>query len=249
LSLLLALSLTQLLTPSFAAAQSSQATPFPVIRAAAQVPASAPSQIKYANDAAAPMSTRPAFGSPHDKNGQGKNGQGGAHAVFTASQPDELLLVGGKKGITEEVDFVVSTDVPGPERLFRRESEAVVFERIKQETKKKAGSRPVIFPEYTPLTRDPFMPRMFPLMVEAVEPNYLAHKRLFFEQQNFERHGWDCSFLTPAINFGAFYYDIATLPIHYFRRPFDCTDCSAGKCLPGDPTPLYLYHNCCFWRK
>jgi hypothetical protein len=40
---------------------------------------------------------------------------------------------------------------------------------------------------------------------------------------------------------GVFYYDLVTLPYHAWTRPFQQADCSAGKNLPGDPTPLYLY--------
>lgn len=170
----------------------------------------------------------------------------GATAVFTDSKDGGILQAGGKlKENGEEVDFAVATDFPGPERLFRRESETQVFERIRQEAKKKPGARPVIFPDYMPLTKERLQPRTFPLMVESVEPNYVCHGRLYFEQPNFERQGWDCSFFTPAINLGVFYYDIVTFPIHCLSRPGQCTDCSAGKCLPGDPTPLYLYHEPC----
>ncbi len=145
----------------------------------------------------------------------------------------------GKDG--DEVDIVISVDLPGPERLFRRESERDVFERLRQDEKKRPGAGRVIFPTYQPLSKEPYAPRHFAPMVETVEPSYVCHTRLFFEQPNFERYGWDLGVLTPALCLGKFYYDFAFFPYHFWSRPFECVDSSSGKCLPGDPTPLYLY--------
>ncbi len=65
---------------------------------------------------------------------------------------------------------------------------------------------------------------------------------LLFEQPNFERGGWDLGILTPVANLGAYYYDLALLPYHALDEALSTKiDCSAGKCLPGDPTPFYLY--------
>ena len=62
-----------------------------------------------------------------------------------------------------------------------------------------------------------------------------------FRQPNLERHGWDLGVLSPFVSAGGFVYDLALLPYHKWSRPFQCSDSSAGKCLPGDPTPFYLY--------
>ncbi len=145
----------------------------------------------------------------------------------------------GKNG--DEIDFAITVELPGPERLFRRESESDVFERLRQDEKKRLGTGRVIFPTYQPLSKEPYTPRRFAPLVETVEPAYVCHSRLFFEQPNFERHGWDLGVLTPALCLGKFYYDFAFFPYHFWSRPFEHADCSSGKCLPGDPTPLYLY--------
>ncbi len=142
----------------------------------------------------------------------------------------------------ETVDFSVTTELPGPDRMFRRESETDFLERIRQEGKGKAGTNRIVFPENPPLTKEPFRRREFPHLVQSVEPSYVCHGRLLFEQPNFERAGWNLGVLTPLVCVGKYYYDVVLLPYHCFTRPFEHTDCSAGKILPGDPTPLYLYH-------
>jgi hypothetical protein len=147
-----------------------------------------------------------------------------------------------RDGADDTLSFTIATELPGPDRMFRRQSEEEFFERIRQEYRGKAGTGRVIFPENPPLTREPFQRRVFPRMVQSVEPAYVCHGRLFFEQPNFERQGWHLGFIQPLVNLGVFYYDVALLPYHAATRPFQGTDCSAGKCLPGDRTPLYLYH-------
>jgi hypothetical protein len=140
-------------------------------------------------------------------------------------------------------EFSTATELPGAERLFRRESENEFLMRLRQEYKTtQPGGGAVFFPETEPLTREPFRPRQFPGLVRGVEPHYVCHGRLLFEQKNFERQGWDLGILTPVANLGIYYYDLALLPYHAFTRPTQLTDCSSGKCLPGDPTPLYFYH-------
>lgn len=141
----------------------------------------------------------------------------------------------------EHFDFTVATELPGPEHFFRRESEAQFFERIRQESKGPPGSSRIIFPEEQPLTRDAYQPRCFPRITHLVEPANVCHGRLLFEQPNFERAGWDFGILTPGLNVAKYYYDLALLPYHMWTRPFEQTDCSAGKTLPGDTTPFYLY--------
>jgi hypothetical protein len=142
----------------------------------------------------------------------------------------------------EESEFTVTTELPGPQRFFQRESEAQVFERLRRESlSSRVGSTRVFFPEEEPLTREPFLPRMFHPSTVVVEPSYVCHRRLYFEQQNFERVGWDVGPIEPAICLGTFYFDIVTFPYQFGTRPCQRYDWSAGKCLPGDPTPLVLY--------
>lgn len=139
----------------------------------------------------------------------------------------------------EALEFRNLREVPGIEILTRIESQAALEERMKQEALK--GGERIVFPEETPLTKEQFKDRDWPKLAKLVEPNFVMHGRLLFEQQNFERGLWNLGILTPVASAGKFYWDVATLPYNLGTRPFQQYDTSAGKCLPGDPTPLYLY--------
>ena len=129
-------------------------------------------------------------------------------------------------------------EVPGPEVLFRLESEAEMRRRIRQERK---GQR-VEFPDSRIiLSKTPFAPRDWDVMEEAVEPYYSVYRRLYFEQINAERYGWDYGFFAPLIAVGTFYFDFATLPFQLIAEPCRRYEYNSGLCLPGDPVPLYLY--------
>jgi hypothetical protein len=161
-----------------------------------------------------------------------------APAAMTLSQ---FQMKGAPKTTSEaEVEFSVYTDLPGQDRLFRRESENQVFERIRQEGTRPGGPR-VIFPERVFVSREPYQPRQFPEIVSEVEHGEVAHRRLFFEQKNFDRYLWEVGYLQPAISGSRFLYDIIVMPYHCGTEPLRRWDASAGKCLPGDPTPLLCY--------
>ena len=140
----------------------------------------------------------------------------------------------------DAIQLFATTDLPGPQRQFKRESEAQFFERIAQDFRKQTGAGKAIFPAEPIISKDPFRPRDFPHVMRHVEPGYVCHGRLYFEQPNFERTGYDFRVLQPAICLGVFYYDLALLPYHAWTDLQNRTECSAGKCLPGDQAPLLL---------
>jgi hypothetical protein len=140
-----------------------------------------------------------------------------------------------------EIDFQVRIALPSPDILFRRESEAQVFERIRQEAYARPGSTRVVFPEREPVSKEVYTGRNFKQMVQTIEPSYVAHRRMYFEQPNFDRQGWELGALTPALTTGKFFYDMVALPYHTWTEPLRHWDTSAGKCLPGDSTPFYCY--------
>lgn len=151
----------------------------------------------------------------------------------------------------EAADSFVRTELPGPQRLFMRESEAQFYERVRQEVKRRPGDGPAIFPQepiiskasyiqppyprVDPIDKKPYLPR-----VEVVEPSYVCHRRLLFEQPNFERAGWNFGAVQPALQMGIFYYDLAMLPYHFYSDLRHPGECSTGKCLPGDPAPFVV---------
>jgi hypothetical protein len=136
----------------------------------------------------------------------------------------------------EEMTLPLQLTPPLPERLFQLRPEEQVREQIRADYKNK---RLVEFPATTepvPASQPP--PRMWPFLVASVEPGYVCYKRLWFEQRNSERYGWDCGVLEPMLAAGVFYTDMALLPVRWATSPFRCYDCSAGQCLPGDPVPF-----------
>jgi hypothetical protein len=144
----------------------------------------------------------------------------------------------GKFGF-ETLEFRNLREVPHLEVLTRLESEPALFERMRQESLR-SGDR-IVFPEEPPVTKQPYKGRQWPLFSKEVEPYYVVHGRLLFEQQNFERGLWDLGILGPPLSAGKFFCDAFFLPYNLATRPCQQYDTDAGKCLPGDPTPLYLY--------
>ena len=142
---------------------------------------------------------------------------------------------------SDDAGYFPKLELPDPGELFRRDSEAAALRAHQLDARKRPGGVRVIFPEETPVSQDVYRGRSFPHMVELVEPGFVCHRRLLYEQPNFERQGWDFGVLQPGISLGIFWYDTLLLPYHTFSRPCQSYDCNAGKCLPGDPTPLYLY--------
>ncbi|WP_157469178.1 hypothetical protein [Gemmata sp. SH-PL17] len=75
-----------------------------------------------------------------------------------------------------------------------------------------------------------------------LEPGYVVHRRLHFEERNAERQGWDLGPLSTLVSAGTFYRNVLLWPqslVSGCRTGF--WDTSAGKCLPGSPSPYYLY--------
>ena len=142
---------------------------------------------------------------------------------------------------SEYSEDVIPTELPGPERLFERYSEREMFDRLREQARRDPKSPKVYFPEEAPVSREVYAARTFPRSVCVVEPGYVCHSRLLFEQPNFERYGWDLGVMTPFVNVGVYWYDLAMLPYHYWTDPCDRWECSTGKCLPGDRVPLLWY--------
>lgn len=144
-------------------------------------------------------------------------------------------------------DYGIETSPPSAQRLFRLESEAELRARIAAETVKrpiKTGEQPNVspeFPTYGPLSEKPYEERQFGGLIKQIEPNYVCHGRLYLEELNADRYGWEMGVLQPAFSAGKAWFDMAFLPYNFMTRPFQRYDCSAGKCFPGDPVPMLVY--------
>lgn len=75
----------------------------------------------------------------------------------------------------------------------------------------------------------------------VLEPGYVVHRRLFFEEKNSDRYGWDLGFAQPFVSAGVFYKDVLFWPSKLTSNLFERYDTSAGKCPPGSPVAYYLY--------
>lgn len=143
------------------------------------------------------------------------------------------------------VGFSINLDPPGPERLFRLESEDALKERMRQEKRAQSNVERIVFPETVVLPNAAYDPQWrsnnWMAMERAVEPQYLVHGRLLFQQINFERYGWDLGPVTPLISAGAFVADFVMLPYNLAKDPFRRWDSNGGWALPGDPVPLMIY--------
>jgi hypothetical protein len=149
----------------------------------------------------------------------------------------------GTTGEDKRVEYPIQLEPPGLERLQRLDSDAKLQERIRQETKERGERDEVImFPESPILSRDVYYGRgnVWPQRTLVVEPNYVIHGRLCFQDLNAERYGWDLGMVHPFVSTAKFWYDLAFLPMTFVNDPFG-REANTGYGLPGDPVPFLLY--------
>lgn len=82
----------------------------------------------------------------------------------------------------------------------------------------------------------------YPARQVAYVSGYVVHRRLHFEEKNAERYGWDLGIIQPLISAAYFYKDVLLWPNSLASGvAYGFWDTNMGKCLPGSPTPYYLY--------
>jgi hypothetical protein len=132
------------------------------------------------------------------------------------------------------------SEVIDPKDLFAMKSEAQIDKAIVDES----GPTSIYsqFPTYNRAYMAlEFVGRSFEPHLRSVEPNFVCHHRLYFEEKNAERQGWELGPLQPITSTLYFLKDYFSLPYNFATRPCQRWECSAGKCLPGDATPYLLY--------
>jgi hypothetical protein len=87
-----------------------------------------------------------------------------------------------------------------------------------------------------PITKENYAPKF-----ATLEPGYVVHRRLYFEEINSERYGWDLGMVQPALSAGYFFKDVLFWPHKLASNWQTRYDTSAGKCPPGSPVAYYLY--------
>ncbi len=95
--------------------------------------------------------------------------------------------------------------------------------------------------DYEALTKVAYAPHALAPAVERVEPTYVCYERLYFEEKNAERYGWELGPLQPFVSAAKFYGDLVSFPYNFGTRPCQRFETSAGYCLPGDPVPYLIY--------
>jgi hypothetical protein len=141
----------------------------------------------------------------------------------------------------EESGYQIQLEPPSRDRWLRVESEKSLMERLQQESIDRGSTEKLEFPKEPPLTVEKFLARDWPTRSLIVEPNYVCYGRLYFEDKNSERYGWDLGFIQPFVSSALFFKDFALLPYHFGTDPCRYCECSAGYCLPGDPVPYLCY--------
>lgn len=136
----------------------------------------------------------------------------------------------------------VRLDPPGKEKLFgSRDTESELEERMRQEVRDTNRAETILFPEKPTLTDEAYKPRSFAPTTVLAEPAYVVHGRLYFEERNSERFGWEMGPLQPLISTMHFYKDVLLFPANFGSAPCRCWDTNAGICRPGDPVPYLCY--------
>jgi len=148
----------------------------------------------------------------------------------------------GSGGSEDLYNAYIRLEPPGREKLFgNRDTERELEERMRQERRDTGQGDPIQFPEKAALTDKPFEARRFAPMVEWAEPSYVVYRRLYFEDKNSERYGWDLGPIQPLVSTLCFFKDTLLFPHNFASYPCRRFDTDAGQCRPGDPVPYILY--------
>ncbi len=87
-----------------------------------------------------------------------------------------------------------------------------------------------------PKTKENYSPKF-----ATLEPGYVVHRKLYFEDLNSERYGWEMGLFQPALSATYFFKDVLFWPHKLASNLQTRYDTSAGKCPPGSPVAYYLY--------
>ena len=157
--------------------------------------------------------------------------------------PDKKEIgIGAKQG-QDPYEAYIRLEPPGRGRLFdTRDTEKELEERMRQERRDSGtGSDPIAFPAAPPLSTESYQTRQFAPTVCLAEPSYVVYRRLYFEEKNTERYGWNIGLLQPTISTLVFFRDVLLFPHNFAAFPCRRFETNAGQCQPGDPVPYKWY--------
>ena len=166
-------------------------------------------------------------------------------------QPEEKEKQPDPKPKTAELPPEV-TKLPPREAIFTIyddvKLERIIYASIAEQLKKtpeevqKQSPFPVLKPAVPAGT--PYVAKTVNMPPKQVvyEAGFVIHRRMHFEEKNSERYGWDLGLATPFVSTASFYKNILLWPSSLATSlVVGGTDTNMGKCLPGSPTPYYLY--------
>jgi hypothetical protein len=139
-------------------------------------------------------------------------------------------------------DYQILLEPPSPQALFYRlDSDKALEARMRQQALQRKPPEPVQWPEQPVVSNEKFKERAFARNSMIAEPSFVTYNRLYFEEKNAERYGWDLGALQPVVSSAYVCLDCAFLPYQIAAKPFKRGDTSAGECWPGDSVPYILY--------
>jgi hypothetical protein len=165
----------------------------------------------------------------------------GAGAGVAPGIGGPLADIGGNR--PDPYEAYIRLEPPGRERLFgSRDTEKELEERMRQERRDSSTPGDTInFPPKPPITDKPYEDRRFAPLHEVEEPSYVVYRRLYFEEKNAERYGWELGPIQPLVSTCYFLKDVLLLPHNMASYPHRRFETDAGQCRPGDPVPYTLY--------
>ncbi len=168
--------------------------------------------------------------------------QNRGNAAPRPAQPDPALLAPNDADAIQTAPFKIQLEVPSIERVTQSvESDAQFRERLRQDGRARKIPEGIEFPNDPVISTQMYRERNWNPMKLEVAPYYVCHGRLYFQQINAERYGWDLGVFAPLVSGTKFLYDFVTWPYHLAVEPCRRFDYNTGMCLPGDPVPLLLY--------
>jgi hypothetical protein len=142
-----------------------------------------------------------------------------------------------EKTLNERINLLPDPERPEKKPITRAQMEED-FKKMKAGRKDLSGT---YFPAYDTIPTAPYKGHSYAQMAIQAEPHYVCFGRLFFEEKNTERYGWDAGPVTPLLLTANFCNDCLSLPYKVCSFPRLRYDSSAGQCLPGDPVPALAY--------
>jgi hypothetical protein len=122
--------------------------------------------------------------------------------------------------------FDIRLNLPGPQELFRPESEARFRARLLEEAKQRKIQ--LVFPREHPYTEAQEPIRDLPLQTKAFFPATVCFRPLYFDNDWTERYGLYTPCFQSFVSTGKFYWKTLTLPYHIVQQPPWMLECRDG---------------------